>query len=196
MEHWKGTLEVTCPTLLLKQGHLQQIAHSHIQVVFESLQGWRFKEGIPVLRSRRNIALCLPGQKGRVHPRMVGMAITFPPKPPDLKCWHGCAFGHLELLHIPTTLAASSGRCLGAPQPTEAKSTVSRAGHSSEDTSQQHLSPPAHCAVKSGFTATSRARSQSPAEQGREHKSLTSLRGILFAGEDNIAQTDKTTKGI
>lgn len=92
-------------------------------------------EGIPVLRSGRNIALCLPGQKGRVHPRMVGMAVTFPPKPPDLKCWHGCAFGHLELLHIPTTLAASSGRCLGAPQPTEAKSTVSRAGHSSEDTS-------------------------------------------------------------
>lgn len=38
---WKGPLEVIWSTTQLKQGHLEQVAQGHVQMAFESLQGWR-----------------------------------------------------------------------------------------------------------------------------------------------------------
>lgn len=37
----KGPLEVSHPTLLLKQGHLEHSAQDCVQLAFTSLQGWR-----------------------------------------------------------------------------------------------------------------------------------------------------------
>lgn len=37
----KGPLEVSHPTLLLKQGHLEHPAQDCVQAAFTSLQGWR-----------------------------------------------------------------------------------------------------------------------------------------------------------
>jgi len=43
----------SCPALLLKQGHLEQVAHDHVQMAFEYLQRWRLhnlsEQPVPVL---------------------------------------------------------------------------------------------------------------------------------------------------
>ena len=80
---WKGPLEVSGPTPLLKEGHLKLIAQDHVQMAFEHLQGVRLHNlsGQPVP------VLCDPHSK-KVFPHVQREPPVFQFVPHCLWCCH------------------------------------------------------------------------------------------------------------